>query len=578
MKKIKLYFHTLFLITAISGFGCNLNINITLPTGSNSNTLYSVGGTIYGLSTGNVISLQNNGGDTKTIIGGGSGIEYFTFSTSLATGTSYNVTVLPPQPTGKICVPGANFGTINDLNVSTIQVNCLVASAVNVTVSGVAPTGLQITNTTVGTQTLTFSALAGQAFTSSTVGAPYSVAITAQPVGMYCGITSANQTGFILAAGNLITVNCVNSINTDLTAIINSVASDGVNVFISYTISNSGPAIANNFNVGFWANRALAPTNPLSNAPPADKTVFYSTLAAGASITAITSFPLAATYSGTAYIFVDSTVAIGETNETNNIGSYTWPANQILALTSSQSNYFIGSVAGLGTSTYTIPVTPGNVYRVTLYSGNSNGSPIFGTTVVTSGLNVCAPASITNNGTCTITAAAATLTVSVTSSTVNGASFLLSVTPPFTFESGITPVEFTGDPLLRNWYVIANPAPTLPNTTTNVYASATILNSQTSCFSTVVNNAVAGSVQFDYSVDSEPCCDYLQFFINGAPQTTPFPNGIWSSAIAGTPVSWTTSPIYPLAPGPNTLQWCYFKDASLSYGSDKAWVDNIIIN
>ena len=569
----------MLIIWAVGTAGCNNNITITFPftSGSSASATYSVGGIISGLSVGNTVSLQNNNSDTLTVTGGGSGSDSFTFSTNLVSGTTYNISV-SSQPAGKTCTVGGNSGTIDSANVSSVKVICLFNAAVNVAINGTTPTNLQITNTTVGTQTLTFNALGNQVFATAAIGSSYSLSITTQPAGMTCGVTSANSSGFILAGGVLVTVNCVSNINADLTVSINTIGSIGTDVIIDYTITNNGVAAANNFSVDFWAARSTAVTNPLSSAPVANKSITYTSLAGGASVTGYIALTISvATYSGTAYALIDSTSVIGETNETNNVASYVWPANQTKTLTSLQSNFFIGSVAGFGTSTYTFPVTSGNNYNVTIAFGNSNGSPVFGSTTVTSGANNCAPLSIADNGSCTITAGAVTMTVSVTSSTVAGVSaFLLEVTPPFTFESGNLPAQFTNDPLGKNWYVTQNPAPANPNTTQRVFASSFILDSQTSCFSTVVNNVIASSVTFDYSVASEACCDFLQFFINGI-QMTPATVGTWSSAVNGTPLPWTTSPVYGLAGGPNTLKWCYSKDASLSNGADKAWVDNILV-
>jgi hypothetical protein len=50
---------------------------------------YTVGGTVSGLAQGNSVTLQNNGGDTRTVSSNAS----FTFATAIAFGSAYSVSV-----------------------------------------------------------------------------------------------------------------------------------------------------------------------------------------------------------------------------------------------------------------------------------------------------------------------------------------------------------------------------------------------------------------------------------------------------------------------------------------------------
>jgi len=90
--------------------------------------MYSVGGTITGLN--GTLVLQNNGGNTSATSANGS----FTFSTRLANGATYYVTV-STQPLGQTCDVSNGYGTIRSANITDVQVVC-ANNAGGVTLSG----------------------------------------------------------------------------------------------------------------------------------------------------------------------------------------------------------------------------------------------------------------------------------------------------------------------------------------------------------------------------------------------------------------------------------------------------------
>jgi hypothetical protein len=105
---------------------------------------------------------------------------------------------------------------------------------------------------------------------------------------------------------------------------------------------------------------------------------------------------------------------------------------------------------------------------------------------------------------------------------------------------------------------------------TNVYynggdsaKAATISHNQTSSFATTVNYGTAQTVSFYWKVSSEANYDYLRFYIDGT----------LKDQIAGT-VDWTQKS-YALTSGSHTLTWTYYKDGSVSSGSDTGWVDKV---
>ena len=75
----------------------------------------------------------------------------------------------------------------------------------------------------------------------------------------------------------------------------------------------------------------------------------------------------------------------------------------------------------------------------------------------------------------------------------------------------------------------------------------------------------AGQISFARRVSSESNYDYLRFYIDGVLQAQ------WSGEIFWSTVS------YNLTAGNHTLTWTYYKDGSVSSGSDTAWIDDVTV-
>src|SRR5271170_4126951 len=110
------------------------NIVVTCSTAT-----LTIGGSVSGLD-GTGLVLQNNGGDNLTITANGS----FTFATLVASGATYNVTILtqPSNPT-QTCTVTGGMGTAT-ANVTSVQVVCpAVFNTVGGNIVGLyVPTGL----------------------------------------------------------------------------------------------------------------------------------------------------------------------------------------------------------------------------------------------------------------------------------------------------------------------------------------------------------------------------------------------------------------------------------------------------
>ncbi|MDH4235096.1 MAG: hypothetical protein OEV15_08190, partial [Gallionella sp.] len=119
--------YQLTVLTQPSGQFCSVNPNSVTVSAANITTVavtcaassntYTIGGTVTGL-TGTGLVLLNNTGNNLTV---SPGATTFTFSTPLAGGASYTVTV-GTQPTGQTCTvtPPTNTGTVSTANITNV--------------------------------------------------------------------------------------------------------------------------------------------------------------------------------------------------------------------------------------------------------------------------------------------------------------------------------------------------------------------------------------------------------------------------------------------------------------------------
>ncbi len=179
------------------------------PTGDNwvgvgtstSGSTYSVGGTVSGLS-GTVV-LENNGGNDLSISANGT----FAFSTQLAQGAAYNVTV-KTNPAGQTCSVTNPSGTVGTANVTNVSVTCVTIPTYSVggTISGLSGTVVLENN---GGNDLSTSANGTFAFSTQLAqGAAYNVTVKTNPAGQTCSVTNPSGT---VGAANVtnVSVTCV---------------------------------------------------------------------------------------------------------------------------------------------------------------------------------------------------------------------------------------------------------------------------------------------------------------------------------------------------------------------------------
>ncbi len=91
------------------------------------NGKYSVGGTVTGLSgSSSGLVLQDNAGNNLTVSGNGA----FVFTSSIATGNPYAVTVLTQPNPSQTCSVQNGAGTVAKVNITTVLVSCTQAGRV----------------------------------------------------------------------------------------------------------------------------------------------------------------------------------------------------------------------------------------------------------------------------------------------------------------------------------------------------------------------------------------------------------------------------------------------------------------
>jgi hypothetical protein len=170
-------------------------------TSTPSPTTYTIGGTVSGLA-GTGLVLQNNSGNNLTVTANGS----FTFSTPIASGSAYNVTVLT-QPSSPVqsCTVTSGSGTVG-ANVTSVMVTCVTAYTISGTLSGLVGTGLVLQDN--ATDNLHVTANGSFTFaTSIASGSPFSITVLTQPYSPAQTCTVANASG--TASANITAINVV---------------------------------------------------------------------------------------------------------------------------------------------------------------------------------------------------------------------------------------------------------------------------------------------------------------------------------------------------------------------------------
>jgi hypothetical protein len=197
--------------TVTNGAATMGTANVTNVTVTCVTTTFTVGGTISGLAAGAEVVLQNNGGNNLTRNANGA----FTFTTPVASGAAYAVTVLTnPSTPAQTCAVTVGSGNVAAANVTTVVVTCTTTKfSVGGSLIGMTA-GKSIVLKNNGGDDLTVNADGTFTFlTKISSGAAYAVTVGTQPAGQQCNVSAgggnvgnANVTTVVVNCGNTFTV------------------------------------------------------------------------------------------------------------------------------------------------------------------------------------------------------------------------------------------------------------------------------------------------------------------------------------------------------------------------------------
>jgi len=165
--------------TVENGAGVVGDTDVTSVAVNCEAAVYTIGGTVSGLS-GGTVTLTNNGGDELNLAADGA----FAFTTPLQDGAAYDVRVVA-VPAGQACSVTDGSGTVNGSDVENVLVTCGDAYSLGGTVVGLTVSAVLIQNN--GGDDLTLSQ--NGAFTFPTLvpdGSSYDVSVAEQPGGQTC--------------------------------------------------------------------------------------------------------------------------------------------------------------------------------------------------------------------------------------------------------------------------------------------------------------------------------------------------------------------------------------------------------
>jgi hypothetical protein len=116
-----------------AAFVAMLLADITACGGGGGTSIYTVGGTVSGLSAGSSLTLTDGGSDALTVSTNGA----FTFKTPLAAGASYAAAISAAPPL-QACTVTNGTGTVSSAAVSSVTVICVGPYTSGGTISGLA--------------------------------------------------------------------------------------------------------------------------------------------------------------------------------------------------------------------------------------------------------------------------------------------------------------------------------------------------------------------------------------------------------------------------------------------------------
>jgi len=200
-------------ISGGNGGNGSINGNGTASSSGGTQSSYTIGGTVMGLS-GAGLTLANEAGDNLTITGNGG----FTFSNHAASGAAYKVTIVSqPLNPSQVCSVMDGAGTVGTVNVASVVVNCTTDFyTVGGSVTGLVGTGLVLQ--TNGTNNVPVATSGNYILSTLASGTNYTVTVMTQPSNPAQTCTIANDAGQVTTA---------NITNVAITCTVNSYVVSG---------------------------------------------------------------------------------------------------------------------------------------------------------------------------------------------------------------------------------------------------------------------------------------------------------------------------------------------------------------
>jgi hypothetical protein len=163
---------------------------------------YFISGTISNLTASGLV-LQNNLSDNLSVL---SGATTFQFSTPVAYGSSYSVTV-SQQPTGLTCTVSNGSGTNVIADVTNISITCSVDTyTISGIVSNLTASGLVLQNNGSDNLSVSSGATTFQFPIPVAYGSSYSVTVSQQPTGLTCTVSNGSGTNVMANVTNIIII------------------------------------------------------------------------------------------------------------------------------------------------------------------------------------------------------------------------------------------------------------------------------------------------------------------------------------------------------------------------------------
>lgn len=224
-------------------FVCSLALNSC--GGGGSGSTYTVGGTVSGLASGNSVVLLDNGGDSTKVTSNTA----FTFSTPIASGAQYAVTV-GTQPAGQTCTVAAGSGVMGAANIVNVGVDCLYTTGSSLNLVYVTDSGNStIPAFTVDYYTGALTLVTGSPF--SGCASAYSIAIDPAQRYAFClssvggyvttyAIEAASGALTQIAGGPFFTGATPVALSVDISAHFLVTANSGGNSVSAFSIAASG--------------------------------------------------------------------------------------------------------------------------------------------------------------------------------------------------------------------------------------------------------------------------------------------------------------------------------------------------